>query len=621
MKNFKRVFCGVALAALAMGAGAVALSQTNKVEEAKADVNVVGEFTISKFQTRNVFGNMNEMMFVYLAGTDYPQVDGGDPTTYNVDIADTKFEEVGFWDHVRLGDQTTKPGYVGGQAQLNRFQRWPCFSIMPNENGNFDKLTISKGALIPSYSYVKGGAASYYSLKFDYVFTVDNSAHSHVQDTDVEWNVDGSVPESTIAGEFSIADLYTVRVFSGDPNNKNEMLMVKVSGTDYPDLDGAASDQQVIDDNKFPFLASHLVMGASTTPNMLGGQNYLNFWTRHTFFTCCPLELFNYNTLTLKKGLLIPTYSYIKGGAESYYRLVTTYTATRVGTDTTLNAQNAWTFTAEPYYIGELNARVDGGGNVIGSTVAHNAEWDGNRVHIIFAIDDTAGWQWNDQTNIDASAKVDDEYTENILFDGKTLKQLNAEGKIYRMLKANSIGLSQFGVVFDSEDYFPTSIELKAGTKIPAPDGFGYYRTKMHLLYYNPTFGFFDASRSGGLDDFVKNYMHLEDVSTSDEGTGKCTSEGWYADAKTAFNALQGYEKAALTLFDSYNDAEARLAAWAVANGDVLNGWNIVPASSAHFAFETQNGNQILMIVVICASFTLMATGLFFVLKRKKEIK
>lgn len=615
----------MSLGVLAIGAGAAALSHTKKAQQAKADVNVVGEFTITRFQSRNVFGeaNMNEMMFVYISGTDYPQVDGEDATTFNVDIADAKFEEVGFYDHVRLGDETTNHPYIGGQAQLNRFQRWPCFSIMPNNNGNFDKMTISKGALIPSYSYIMGGAASYYSLKFNYEFTVDNAAHLHTADTDVEWSVNGSVDEALIAGEFTIPELYTIRVFSGDPSNPNEMLMVKVDGTDYPDLDGAESDQQVIADAKFPFLSSHLVMGTSTVPSMLDGQNYLNFWTRHTYFTCCPLGIFNYNSLTVKKGLLIPTYTYIKGGAESYYRLATTYYATRVGTDATLNAENAWTLTGEPYYLGELSARTDGEGHLSGTLFAQDAGWDGNRVHCIFAIDDVAGWKWNSAKptayNIDASAYVDDDYTENILFDGKTLKQLNAEGKVYRLLKANSIGLSQFGVVFDSEDFSANVVELKAGTKIPAPDGIGYYLTKMHIIKNEPICGWFDAGRTNGLDDFVKNYMHMDDVPTSDPGTGKCTSEGWYVDAKAAFNALEGYEKASFTMIDTYSDAKARLAAWAAANGDVLDGWDLKPASSSQFIAKSLTQNNSAIIIVAVGTFVvLISAGLFFVLKKRK---
>ncbi|MBR4378541.1 MAG: hypothetical protein IKP50_06665 [Bacilli bacterium] len=620
MKALKSIFSGLLLGALTLGAGVLVSANAKEAKEAKADVNVVGEFTISKFETRDQWGNLNEMMFFYVVGTDYPQVDGEDATTFNLSISDSIIEESGFWNHVKFGEEGTSISYVSGESQLNRFQRWPCFQIMSAGGGNYDKVTISEGALIPSYSYVLGGAASYYSLKFDYTFTIDSSAHNHVAETDSLWNLSGTVSESLIAGEFSLKDLYTVRAYSGDPANANELLMVRVNGTDYPDLDGAESDQQLIADAKFPFLSSFFVMGTNTVPEMYGGQTYLNYWQRHKFFTCCPLGLFNYNTLTIKKGLLIPSYTYIKGGAESYYRLATTYTATRVGNDPTLNAENAWTFVGEPYYVGQLKARRNGEGYVIGNTIAQHPDWDGNRVHCIFAIDDIAGWDWNAVgANIDASTLVGDDYTENILFDGVTLKQLNAEGKIYRMLKVNSIGYSQFGVVFESEDYSPSSIELRAGTKIPAADGVGYYLTKMHIVEYLPLFGFFDCGRDDGVDDFVKNYMHLEDVSTSDPGTGKCISEGWYADAKAAFMTLEGYEKAAITIFDTFNDAEARLAAWAAANGDQLVNYDIVPASPARLLSGNQKANNTLTIVIICVSCALMTTGLLLVIKRKKH--
>lgn len=618
MKALKSIFSGLLLGALTLGAGVFVSANAKEAKEAKADVNVVGEFTISKFETRDHWGNLNEMMFFYVVGTDYPQVDGEDATTFNLPISDSIIEESGFWNHVKFGEEGTSISYVSGESQLNRFQRWPCFQIMSASGGNYDKVTISEGALIPSYSYVLGGAASYYSLKFNYTFTIDSSAHNHEAGTDSLWNLSGTVSESLIVGEFSLKDLYTVRAYSGDPANPNELLMVRVNGTDYPDLDGVASDQQLIADAKFPFLSSFFVMGTNTVPEMYGGQTYLNYWQRHKFFTCCPLGLFNYNTLTIKKGLLIPSYTYIKGGAESYYRLATTYTATRVGNNPTLNAENAWTFVGEPYYVGQLKGRPSAGG----CTRAQKPAWDGNRVHFIFGLNEDDPWLWNyeaDPYNYDASAMVDDDYTENILFDGKTLKELNNEGKVYRLLKTNSIGLNQFGVVFDSEDFDALVIELKAGTKLPAPDGVGYYLTKIHIVQYLPTFGMFDCGRDGGVDDFVKNYMHMEDVSTSDPGTGKCISEGWYADAKAAYMTLEGYEKAAISLIDTYNVAEARLAAWAAANGDQLVEYDIVAASPARLVFGNQMGNNTLIFVIILVSCALMTTGLFLVIKRKKH--
>lgn len=617
MKTFKKALCVLGLGVLAIGAGAVALSHTNKAQQAKADVNVVGEFIFSKMRSKNVFGNMNEMIFLYVSGTDYPQPNGEHAAeTYNVDISDDIFQDVGFWDHVRMGNQTVNPAFIGGQIQLNRFTEWPCFSIMPSDNGVYDKMTITQGALIPTYSYLMGGAASYYSLKYDFVFTVDNSAHVH-DGSFVDWTLDVDMPESVIAGEFSITEISTIRVYSGDPDNKNEMLMVKTKGTDYPDVDGEACDQQYIADAKFPLISSYLVMGSNVVPDMLSGQYKLNHWQRHPVFTCCPLGIFDYNSLTLKKGLLIPSYTYIKGGAESYYRLVTTYTATRVDHVADANVINTWTFTGEPYLLGQLRGRPSAGG----CTRGQHPDWDGNRIHIIFGLNESDGWEWDnvqpDPYNNDGSALVDDGYTENILFDGKTLKQLNAEGKIYRLFKANSIGKPQFGVVFNSEDYDPAIIELKAGTKIPAPDGIGYYLTKIHILKYDGICGFFDAGRDGGLDDFVKNYMHFADVSTSEEGTGECVSEGWYTAAKTAFNNLEGYEKACLTLFDTYNDAEARLAAWATANGDVLNGWSLEPASLSQFIAKSISENNI-AILISSVSFALIATSLFLVIRKRK---
>lgn len=72
------------------------------------------------------------------------------------------------------------------------------------------------------------------------------------------------------------------------------------------------------------------------------------------------------------------------------------------------------------------------------------------------------------------------------------------------------------------------------------------------------------------VDGFVENYMHLQDVPTSNHNdTGACRgSNGYYIKAKRAYNRLSADQKSLFASDATYADAKARYEAWAVANND-----------------------------------------------------
>ena len=122
------------------------------------------------------------------------------------------------------------------------------------------------------------------------------------------------------------------------------------------------------------------------------------------------------------------------------------------------------------------------------------------------------------------------------------------------------------------------------------------------------------------VDAFVTNFMHPE-IETTDVGTGECISEGYYAAAKAAFNGMTATQRA---LFVSdYEAPRARLVAWAIANGDVLNASNILetpvnPAQGGIFN-GLDDSNTIMLIVLISLVSVSVLAGAFYLRKREQN--
>ena len=121
------------------------------------------------------------------------------------------------------------------------------------------------------------------------------------------------------------------------------------------------------------------------------------------------------------------------------------------------------------------------------------------------------------------------------------------------------------------------------------------------------------ASDTYAVEHFVRTYLH-EEVALDDAGTGKCTSQGWFEDAKAAYNALSTAQK---SLFEEsqYTIYYNRLYSWALANNSVLSNGTI--AANQITTFKKNND----LIVIISAALiiaTSVALAIWFI-RRKRE--
>lgn len=122
---------------------------------------------------------------------------------------------------------------------------------------------------------------------------------------------------------------------------------------------------------------------------------------------------------------------------------------------------------------------------------------------------------------------------------------------------------------------------------------------------------------NANLESFVGNKLKMY----SYVGDGQCAS--YYADAKTAYAALSADEKALFNTHAGYGSAKARLAAWALANGETFDATaGTFTPNGAGSILNLKNNSNIAIIVV--ASTVLAAAsllGVLLVLKKRKYSK
>lgn len=116
------------------------------------------------------------------------------------------------------------------------------------------------------------------------------------------------------------------------------------------------------------------------------------------------------------------------------------------------------------------------------------------------------------------------------------------------------------GVRLESGKYYADGVYKVVGKSMPTASSSGVVTKELTVL-----------NNVNAVQDFVDNYMYMTDPNYTGEGTGKCISDGTYAAAKTAYNALSEYQRGLFNTEAQFTDAKARLLAWAAANGDVIN--------------------------------------------------
>ena len=113
---------------------------------------------------------------------------------------------------------------------------------------------------------------------------------------------------------------------------------------------------------------------------------------------------------------------------------------------------------------------------------------------------------------------------------------------------------------------------------------------------------------------FIDNYMHFYDISTSNKGqTANCSSN--YQNAKAAYNSLSSNDIRKEVL--DVKDVSDRLAAWAEANGDSLNSSGAVLGSRQLFPISKKENCALLVVVLISIISSMLA--IFLILKKRKH--
>ncbi|MBR0439389.1 MAG: bacterial Ig-like domain-containing protein [Bacilli bacterium] len=128
-------------------------------------------------------------------------------------------------------------------------------------------------------------------------------------------------------------------------------------------------------------------------------------------------------------------------------------------------------------------------------------------------------------------------------------------------------------------------------------------------------------SKEAVAESFKQNALHFADYDPSQSTKGKDTGAGWckdsehnyYQHAKNVWNAMTNDERGAVD-----QDALDRLSAWASANGDVLNGTNVLSTRTS-ISSLLREGSAVSIVIIVSSAVTLTAIGGYFFIRRRKK--
>lgn len=124
------------------------------------------------------------------------------------------------------------------------------------------------------------------------------------------------------------------------------------------------------------------------------------------------------------------------------------------------------------------------------------------------------------------------------------------------------------------------------------------------------------------VQDWIDEYMFMDDESFDGDGTGKCISDNLYITAKRALIALgeENVTKFRTNDGNKYTDALARYNEWARINGDTkpFEGNEIVPASLV-IGNNTVQSNLAVVIVTMSVVALVSSVGFFLVIRKRKH--
>ncbi len=118
-----------------------------------------------------------------------------------------------------------------------------------------------------------------------------------------------------------------------------------------------------------------------------------------------------------------------------------------------------------------------------------------------------------------------------------------------------------------------------------------------------------NANVIAGFEDAL---LKMDAISESDKGTGLCKSNHYYEYAKNVYNnVLTEAQKALMS-----SEGNARLAAWAAANGEHIDNYQLL--SNTHLTIR-MNNNNVWLIVVMSSIAAISLAGVFFIIRKRKH--
>lgn len=118
--------------------------------------------------------------------------------------------------------------------------------------------------------------------------------------------------------------------------------------------------------------------------------------------------------------------------------------------------------------------------------------------------------------------------------------------------------------------------------------------------------------------EFIDSYMKFETDHQDNSGSGKCTSQGWYEDAKEAYADLSSTVKEEICSVSIVVD---RLVAWATANHEsftITNNTGVFAATRNAFFIQASN-SPYAIIIIVTVSITILGFVLFAKRYRKEQ--
>ena len=118
--------------------------------------------------------------------------------------------------------------------------------------------------------------------------------------------------------------------------------------------------------------------------------------------------------------------------------------------------------------------------------------------------------------------------------------------------------------------------------------------------------------------EFIDSYMKFETDHQDNSGSGKCTSQGWYEDAKEAYAGLSSTIKEDIC---SVSIVVERLVAWAAANHEsftITNNTGVF-AATRNAVFIQASNSPYVIIIIVTVSITLLGLVLFTKRYRKEH--